>query len=285
MKKKGIVLVCLLFLLTVAVVFVGYSYSNKQQEKLIHATTASTTEETTEPAEKKEKEQAVDITTYEENRDSLSIVEYLNYIQTVEKETAIAFYGQLPENATWATKAEEYLKEQVTGELTSSSLVSEEADSYELYITNTFNELAETNASVVFFMVPALGDQVRDISLVDSEDYLTRNVTSIKEVLPDALVVMVTPSPNSSGIEDYNSRMLDYIQYMENAKETAAANDWPVFDLHDLYLNKLEADNIELSATLEEDGYSLNSQGEELMSELFIEELSKPIDTTSGREE
>lgn len=285
MKKKGIVLVCLLFLLTVAVVFVGYSYSNKQQEKLIHATTASTTEETTEPAEKKEKEQAVDITTYEENRDSLSIVEYLNYIQTVEKETAIAFYGQLPENATWATKAEEYLKEQVTGELTSSSLVSEEADSYELYITNTFNELAETNASVVFFMVPALGDQVRDISLVDSEDYLTRNVTSIKEVLPDALVVMVTPSPNSSGIEDYNSRMLDYIQYMENAKETAAANDWPAFDLHDLYMNKLEADNIDLTATLEEDGYSLNSQGEELMSELFIEELSKPIDTTSGREE
>lgn len=285
MKKNGVVLVCLLFLLTVAVVFVGYSYSNKQQEKLIHATNAANTEETTEPTDKKESNQVVDTITYEESRDSLSIVDYLKYIQTIEKEAAIAFYGQLPENATWANSAEEYLKEQVTGELISSSLVSEEADSYELYITNTFNELAETNASVVFFMIPALGDQVRDISLVDSEDYLTRNITSIKEVLPNALVVLVTPSPNSSGIKEYNSRMLDYIQYMENAIETASDNDWPVFDLHDLYLNKLETNNVELTTTLEEDGYILNRQGEELMSELFIEELSQPIDTTSGREE
>ena len=285
MKKKGLVLVCLLFLLTVAVVFVGYSYSNKQQEKLIHAT-ASNTEETTEPTEEKEKEQAVvDTTTYEESRDSLSIVDYLKYIHTVEEEAIIAFYGQMPENATWADNGEDYLKEQLTGELTSSSLVSEDADSYELYITNTFNELTETNTSVVFFIVPALGDQVRDISLVDSEDYLTRNVASIKEVLPDALVVLVTPAPNSRGIDNYNSRMLDYIRYMESAKEVAATNDWPVIDLHDSYLNKLETENIELTTTLQEDGYSLNSQGEEMMSELFIEELSKPIDTTSGIEE
>lgn len=280
MKKKGILLVVLLFFLTVAVVYLGYSYSGKQQEELIQAT--STTAEKEETGNIEKDTEVVDPTAYAEKRDQLSVLDYLKYIGTQNKEPAIAFYGQLPEEETWTENAVNALKAEIQNEVTATSLTSAETDSYDLYITNTAQSLAETNAAVVFFMMPALGDHVRDISLDDSASYLTRNVNAIKDVLPDTLVVMVSPSPNSSGIDDYNSRMLDYVGYTENGVEEASENNWPLFDMHTAYMDKLEAENSELTAILQEDGYSLNPQGEEMMAELFMEQLRVPVDTTSG---
>ncbi|MBM6615901.1 hypothetical protein JTF06_13500 [Desemzia sp. RIT804] len=280
MKKKGIFVVVLLFFLTVAVVYLGYSYSNKQQEELIHATsTAAVTEETNNNEETSE---VVDPSTYEEKRDQLSVLEYLKYIGTQNEETAIAFYGQLPEEESWTENTVNDIESTLANEVKTSVLTKAETDSYDLYITNAAQGLVETNAAVVFFMMPALGDQVRDISLGDSADYLKRNVTAIKEVLPDTLVILVSPAPNSSGIDDYNSRMLDYVGYMENGIEEATENNWPLFDIHTAYMEKLEAESTELTATLQEDGYLLNSQGETMVAELFMDQLTKPIDTTSG---
>lgn len=280
MKKRGILFVVLLFLLTVAVVYLGYSYSDRQQEELIHAT--STAAEKDETGNNEGTTEVVDPSTYEEKRDQLSVLEYLNYIGTQNEETAIAFYGQLPDEESWTESVVSTLETELGREVTATSLTKSETDSYDLYITTAAQELAETKAAVVFFMMPALGDHVRDISLEDSASYLSRNVTAIKEVLPDTLVVLVSPSPNSGGINDYNSRMLDYVGYMESGVEEATENNWPLLDMHTAYIDKLEAENSELTAVLQEDGYSLTPQGEEMMAELFIEQLKVPVDTTSG---
>ncbi|MFL2100862.1 SGNH/GDSL hydrolase family protein [Desemzia sp. FAM 23991] len=281
MKKKGILMVVLLFFLTVAVVYLGYSYSDKQQEELIHAT--STAAEKEETADNEEGTiETVDPATYEEKREQLSVLDYLKYIGTQNEEIAIAFYGQLPETESWTGNTVNTLETELNLEVKSTLLTASETDSYELYITNKAQELAETNAAVVFFMIPALGDQVRDVSLEDSKDYLTRNVTQIQEVLPDTLVVLVSPHPTNSAGNSLNSRMLDYVQYTNSGIEAAEENNMPVFDLHAAYTERLTAENIELTTVLQEDGTLLNSQGEELMSELFMEQLIVPVDTTSG---
>lgn len=279
MKKKGILFVALLFFLTIAVVYLGYSYSGKQQKELIQATSITAEKEETGNVEKNT--EVVDPAAYAEKRDQLSVLDYLKYIGTQDKEPAIAFYGQMPEEETWIENTVSALEAEIKNDVTTTSLTSAETDSYDLYITNAAQSLAETNAAVVFFMMPALGDQVRDISLDDSKDYVARNVTQIQEVLPDTLVVMVTPSPNDRS-EEYNSRMLTYTDYKDSAVEVAVENELPLFDLHEAYLSRLESQNLSIEDVLQENGVALNSEGQQLMSELFKEQLSVPVNTTSG---
>lgn len=278
MKKRGILLVVLLFLLTVAVVYLGYSYSDKQQEELIHATSTAADTEVIENND--ETTETTDPTVYEENRDELSVLNYLKYIGTKKDATSVAFYGQLSEAETWTEDVVKAIETELSTEVIATSFGETETDSYELYINNTAQELVETNADVVFFMIPALGDQVRDISLVDAKDYLKRNVTQIQEVLPDALVVLVSPSPTTN--DSVNSRMLDYTQYINSELEVAEENDWPLVDIHTVYMEKLTVENLALTDLVQEDGFTLNSQGEEFLTELFIEQLSVPVNTTSG---
>ena len=278
MKKKGILFVILLFFLTVAVVYLGYSYSDKQQEELIHATSTAADTEVIENND--ETTETTDPTVYEENRDELSVLNYLKYISTKKDATGVAFYGQLSEAETWTEDVVKAIETELSTEVIAASFGETETDSYELYINNTAQELVETNADVVFFMVPALGDQVRDISLVDAKDYLKRNVTQIQEVLPDALVVLVSPSPTTN--DSVNSRMLDYTQYINSELEVAEENDWPLVDIHTVYTEKLTVENLALTDLVQEDGFTLNSQGEEFLTELFIEQLSVPVNTTSG---
>lgn len=278
MKKKGILFVVLLFFLTVAVVYLGYSYSDKQQEELIHATSTAADTEVIENND--ETTETTDPTVYEENRDELSVLNYLKYIGTKKDATGVAFYGQLSEAETWTEDVVKAIETELSTEVIAASFGETETDSYELYINNTAQELVETNADVVFFMIPALGDQVRDISLVDAKDYLKRNVTQIQEVLPDALVVLVSPSPTTN--DSVNSRMLDYTQYINSELEVAEENDWPLVDIHTVYMEKLTVENLALTDLVQEDGFTLNSQGEEFLTELFIEQLSVPVNTTSG---
>lgn len=285
MKTKGRLTVVLLLIITLFVIYMGYSYSNQQQEKLTSAA---------EPAEKTflatgentgEDKEVVDISAVAEKRDQLPVLNYIRYMESQNGEASIAFYGQLPEGEMWIDGMVSTIQDQMSNEIKSTNLTSAEEDSYELYITNAAQDLAETNAGVVFFMIPAEGDQVRDVSLDDSADYLSRNITQIQEVLPEALIVMVTSSPNDIQADDYNSRMLTYAQYIESGVDVAHERELPLFDLHSEYLKTVEENELTLEAALEEDGFTLNQQGQELMSELFQKQLTVPVDTTSGLSE
>lgn len=279
MKKKSMILVVLLFFITVGVVYAGYDFSNQQQQELIQATSAEG--EKKESTDQEVPVQENDISSYESKRNQLSIIDYIKYIELTEKEPAIAFYGQSADDAVWVESVAAALNSSLTNDLQSTSLLKPETDSYDLYITNAAQSLTETNADVVFFLTPALGDQIRDVSIEDSKDYLVRNVNQIQEMLPDALVVLVTPTPNEES-EDYNSRMLTYIDYKDAAVEVAEEIELPLFDIHEKYLELLEQQNGSIETNVEENGVTLNEEGNQLMGEIFNEELAVPVDTTSG---
>lgn len=279
MKKKSMILVVLLFFITVAVVYAGYNFSNKQQKELIQAISAEG--EKKESVVPEESVQENDISFYESQREQLSIIDYIKYIELTEKKPAIAFYGQSTEDADWVDNVTLTLEASLSNGLESTSFLKPETDSYDLYITNAAQSLTETSADVVFFMTPALGDQIRDVSIEDSKDYLDRNVNQIQEMLPDALVVLVTPAPNDES-EDYNSRMLTYIDYKDAAVEVAEEIELPLFDIHGKYLDQLEQKDASVETMVEENGVTLNEEGNQLMSEIFNEELTVPVDTTSG---
>lgn len=284
METRGRLTIVLLLMITLLVVYMGYSYSNGQQEKLISAAeTAGNNSSVTKEAD--EDAGIADISAFSEKRDQLPVLDYIKYIDSLNGSAEIAFYGQLPEGETWIDGVVSTMQDQLSNEIKSTNLTSAEEDSYELYITNAAQELAETNAEVIFFLIPAEGDHARDISLDDSADYLSRNITQIQEILPEALIVMVTSSPNQLQSNEYNSRMLTYTQYMELGIEAVQERELPLFDLHAAYLKTVEENQLTLEAALEEDGVTLNQQGQELMGELFEKQLTVPVDTTSGLSE
>lgn len=282
MKYKGRLSVALLLIITLVVIYIGYSYANQKQEQLTF--TAETAENNPANAEEAAtgNDETADISIYEEKREDLSVLEYIKYIELLNGEAKIAFYGQLSEEETWTEEVVASIQDSLSNELTVSNQMSGNTDAYDLYITNSAQNLAETNAEVVFYMLPAEGDYTRDISLEDSADYVSRNIDQIQEVLPEALIVVMTPSPNDIQSEDYNSRMLSYVQYMESGVEAANEKVLPVLNLHTQFLDAIEESNSTLSEMVQEDGFALNNQGQDLMSNLVEEQLTVPVDTTTG---
>lgn len=87
MKKKSMILVVLLFFITVAVVYAGYNFSNKQQKELIQAISAEG--EKKESVVPEESVQENDISFYESQREQLSIIDYIKYIELTEKKNQL----------------------------------------------------------------------------------------------------------------------------------------------------------------------------------------------------
>ncbi|MDN6625857.1 MAG: hypothetical protein L0K82_01395, partial [Pisciglobus halotolerans] len=167
-------------------------------------------------------------------------------------------------------------------DITSNRAIKKEVNSYQLAFTELPKEVKEAKTSVLFYFMPSLGDQVKDISIADSESYLAQSIETLKKSLPDTLIVLVTPHPVSSELQHYNSRTLDYRDYMKSGIKVAEEMKIPLFDLHTAFEKALEEGNEELESQLKKDGILLNTEGEQLTSRLVEEFLEEPIDTTGG---
>lgn len=278
MSKKSGFIIFLLVILAGGVVFFGMSYSKKQQEQLM-----SVAEQTDQKTEEVTKEDVTaQIAGYEESRNELSVLEYLKYVGLLKDEVSISFYGDIAQEEPWVSEIDAYIKDQIGSTIKVNHLPYTDYNSYQLISENKVTDLAQTNPDVVFFQLTPYADQELDIALTDSSDYLEMNYAAIKDVLPEALIVFVSPNPSSSEKGNTNSRTLDYISYLNEMVSTVESNEWLGFNLHDSYLEKLEADGISLESTLTDDGKSLNDEGTAVYRTLFEEALNQKRDTTSG---
>ncbi len=278
MSKKSGFAVFLLVVLAVGVVFFGMNYSKKQQQELV--TVAEKTDQKDEVATQENASQQ--IASYEESRKELSVLDYLKYIGLLKEEVSISFYGDLAQEEPWISATEKYINEQTGSKIKFNRLAYPDYNSYQLISENKVKELAETNSDVVFFQLMPYADQKLDIALDDSSDYLAMNYATIKDVLPEALIVFVSPNPSSSEEGNNNSRTLDYTSYLKEMLTTVEKNAWIDFNLHESYLGKIETDGKTLGNTLTENGKSLNDEGTAIYSTLFEEALNQKVDTTSG---
>lgn len=278
MSKKSGFAVFLLVIIAVGVVFLGMDYSKKQQQELEMVAEQTVQKDEVEIQEEDPKQ----MTDYEESRGALSVLDYLKYVSSLKEEVSVSFYGDIAQEESWIAATENYIKEQTASKISINPLAYPNYNSYQLISENKVTELAKTNPDVVFFQLMPYADQEKDISLDDSSEYLAMNYAAIKDVLPEALVVFVTPNPSSSERGNNNSRTLDYTSYLTEMVSTVETNEWTVFNLHKNYLKKLETDGPALEDTLTEDGKSLNSEGTSIYSTLFEEALNQKVDTTSG---
>lgn len=278
MSKKSGFIIFLLIILAVGVVFFGINYSKKQQEQLM-----AVAEQTDQKAEVVTKEDAsAQIAGYEESREELSVLDYLKYVSLLKDEVSISFYGDIAQEEQWVSEIDTYIKDQTGGTTKITHLPYTDYNSYQLISENKVTDLAKTKPDVVFFQLMPYADQELDIALADSNDYLAENYDAIKKVLPEALIVLVSPNPSSSEKGNNNSRTLDYLSYLNEMVSTVESNEWIGFNLHDSYLEKIEDDGISLESTLTENGKSLNSEGTAIYRTLFEEALNQKRDTTSG---
>ena len=280
-KKSGFILFVLVFL-TIGVVWFGQDYQKKQKLALLEMNGSSQINKDDSSSNKEENESSK-TETFEKNRDKKSVLDYISTVPTEDRKKSVSFYGDFSESENWLTSVEKNINEQANNQVEFTYVALPDFDSYQLLEENSVSTLKEKTPDVVFFQVPIYGDQVRDISLVDSTDYIMQNYDAIKKALPDALVVFVTPNPSSSRKEDYNSRTLIYTSYLDEVLEMVKENNLPLFDLHEAFNGELESANLALESTLAEDGKTLNDKGNEIYSSLFNKELMGPVDTTTGK--
>ncbi|MCA9766369.1 MAG: hypothetical protein KC455_08120, partial [Carnobacterium sp.] len=188
-KKSGLTLFTL-SILTVGVIFVGRNYQEEQKLELLAANNSYRKTENKEIKETPKSE------SFEENRKQKSVIDYLVSLPIEDGVKTVSFYGDFSESEEWLLSVGDYIKEQVNDRIEIDSVALPEFDSYRLFEENTASLLIEKKPAVVFFQVPIYGDQVRDISLSDSKEYTIKDYETIKQSLPETLVVFVMPHPS-----------------------------------------------------------------------------------------
>ncbi|WP_320164575.1 SGNH/GDSL hydrolase family protein [uncultured Trichococcus sp.] len=292
MKKREIVLVSIMGILTIAIVLFGYKYAAGKKEALLSegekqtetvSGTASSQESTVAESDTSEA-YAQFLAAFAENRSNASVVDYLQYVHHHTKEINVAFFGDVATDAAWAKSAIADIQADYPLENLTTSFFSYPSDSSSVYLSSQYvQEMVAGNPDVIFYTIPTKTDQVVDISLVESTQNIYAIYDEIRAALPDALIVLVTPAPAEAKMADWNSRSLDYRNYTNNLGEENAAFTVPLYDLHADFLAELTNRNETVANFMGSAGLELNEAGQQLYGELFANSLrTKMIDTTAG---
>lgn len=292
MKKREIVLVSIMGILTIAIVLFGYKYAAGKKEALLNEGEKQT-ETVSEVVSSQESEIAESDTSeayaqflaaFAENRSNASVVDYLQYVHHHTKEVNVAFFGDVAVDAAWAKSAIAGIQADFPLENLTTSFFSHPSDSSSVYLSSQYvQEMAASSPDVIFYTIPTKTDQVVDISLVDSTQNIYAIYDEIRAALPDALIVLVTPPPAEAKVADWNSRALDYRNYTNNLVEENSAFAVPLYDLHADFLAEVTNRSETLTNFMDAAGLELNEAGQKLYGEMFANSLrTKLIDTTAG---
>lgn len=292
MKKKEIVLVSIMGILTIAIVLFGYKYAAGKKEALLsegekQTETVSELASSQGPAiaeSDTSEAYAQFLAAFAENRSNASAVDYLQYVHHHANEVNVAFFGDVATDADWAKSAIAAVQADYSLEHLTTSFFSHPSDSSSVFLSSQYvQEMVASNPDVIFYTIPTKTDQVVDISLVESTQNIYAIYDEIRAALPDALIVLVTPPPAEAKVADWNSRSLDYRNYTNNLVEENAAFTVPLYDLHADFLAELTNRGETLANAMDAAGLELNEAGQKLYGELFANSLrTKMIDTTAG---
>ncbi|CZQ92419.1 SGNH/GDSL hydrolase family protein [Trichococcus collinsii] len=292
MKKKEIVLVSILGILTIAIVLFGYKYAAGKKEALLNEGEKQTetvsevvsSQESTVAESDTSEAYAQFLAAFAENRSSASVVDYLQYVHHHTKEVNVAFFGDVASDAVWAKAAITGIQADFPLENLTTSFFSHPSDSSSVYLSSQYvQEMVASSPDVIFYTIPAKIDQVVDISLADSTQNIYKIYDEIRSALPDALIVLVTPPPAEAKVADWNSRALDYRNYTNNLVEENAALTVPLYDLHADFFAELTNRGETLANFMDAAGLELNEAGQQLYGEMFANSLRiRMINTTAG---
>lgn len=273
---------------SILTIFFGQRYASRQEEQMLENSLYAQNglnEQGEENEENSGEEEAADpetsdadvLSEYEANQDSLSFVETLHYDVLSNGEATLTYYGDIDTTQPWYSSMNEWIHQQTGNGVTIEDVTYAEEDTYDLYINQTVPNVTETNPDMIVYGMPALADQIRDIGLTDTEQYLTNILSTLTEALPDTDIVLLEPHPLVGEMDNFNSRMLDYRSYMSTMNEVAAEHDVPVINMHGQFLTAAEEAGLELSGLYQEDQVTLNEEGIQLYTEVVQAQLSESL--------
>ncbi|WP_106451015.1 SGNH/GDSL hydrolase family protein [Trichococcus alkaliphilus] len=292
MKKKEIIIVSLMGILTIAIVLFGYKYAAGKKEALLSEGEKRTesvfqvtsSQESVVVESDTSEAYAQFLAAFSDSRSNATVVDYLQYVHYHKNAVNVAFFGDVASDAAWAKSAIADIQADFPLENLTTSFFSHPSDSSSVFLSSQYSqELVESNPDVIFYTIPTKTDQMVDISLAESTQSIYTVYDEIRAALPDALIVLVTPPPSEAKISDWNSRTLDYQNYTNNLISQNGAFTVPLYDVHSDFLAELANRSEALANFMDAAGVELNEAGQQLFGEMFANSLqTKMVDTTTG---
>lgn len=273
MKKKEIAIVIFLGILTLFVIVAGLRYRGEQRLALgkTDYEEVNQTELFEERQLKQEKKKrAKFLAAFDDKREENTVADFLQYVKYAKGDTNVAFYGQIEEDAEWAVdNMTQLAKERAFTEMEThyvSTIDSENENS------SAVESLVALKPDVVFYHTK--------LANTDNEiDEIFATYASMKDSLPEALIVLVTQIPEPSEAEE------DESIYQEGIKELMDLSleyKIPVFNVHDQIIEQLQVKKAEVSSLYDESG-TLKPETVELFKNLILTNIKElKIDTRTA---
>lgn len=216
------------------------------------------------------KKRAKFLAAFDDKREENTVADFLQYVKYAKGDTNVAFYGQIEEDAKWAVdNMTQLAKERAFTEMEThyvSTIDSENENS------SAVESLVALKPDVVFYHTK--------LANTDNEiDEIFATYASMKDSLPEALIVLVTQIPEPSEAEE------DESIYQEGIKELMDLSleyKIPVFNVHDQIIEQLQVKKAEVSSLYDESG-TLKPETVELFKNLILTNIKElKIDTRTA---
>lgn len=277
MKLKNGLTITLLALAAAGVIFLGTQQRKNEQKNLektsmIHAGSTQSKDSSALPASSEKEKLEI----YKASLSDLSLIEYLDYVSLSSKETPkISFYGDVTQDDLWVRQLESQVPIQLGTAVDFMYGSFPELDSYDLYIQQTVSSLSETSETtpdVIVFRPSPVGDQIRDIGLAETQEYIENILQSLSTHYPNAKVFFLEAEPKPAFENVRNSRSLTYLQYAAVMKEVSETESVPVLSVNEAFQKEGEAESTILYDT---DGSHLSESGHQLYADLLLENMNQ----------
>lgn len=286
MKKKDTFIVIILGIITIAVIGVGFRYRQNKQAELMANNTHSEVNQSdnfdTRKNEQAEKKRAAFLSAFDENRESNTVGDFLQYVNYAKGNSKIAFYGEAADQETWTVNTVHQLKnENGLPELETHYLSTLDSE----VLTERLSELTEINPDVVFFHTPM--PLYNYISWTEDGPVEKDNITDIistyaeiKHALPNSLVVLVTPFPqvaDPESEEEESWHQVDIDALLVRAEEYAI----PVFNLHNEMMEYVTLNEMAIADLYENE--ELADVSQEVAKDIFLNVIkTTKVDTSTS---
>lgn len=286
MKKKDTFIVIILGIITIAVIGFGFRYRQNKQAELMGTNSHSEVNQSdnfdTRKNEQAEKKRAAFLSAFDANRESNTVGDFLQYVNYAKGNPKIAFYGEVADQETWTINAVHQLKNEYDlSELETHYLSTLDSE----VLTERLSELTEIGPDVVFFHTPM--PLYNYISWTEDgpieKDNISELITTyaeIKQALPNSLVVLVTPFPESANpeLEEEESwHQVDIDALLSQAEEYAI----PVFNLHNEMMEYVTLNEMAIEDLYENE--KLTAATQEVSQDIFLNVIkATKVDTSTA---
>lgn len=286
MKKKDTFIVIILGIITIAVIGVGFRYRQNKQAELMANNTHSEVNQSdnfdTRKNEQAEKKRAAFLSAFDASRESNTVGDFLQYVNYAKGNPKIAFYGEVSDRETWTVNAvDQFKNENDLSELETHYFSTLDSEG----LTERLSELTEIGPDVVFFHTPM--PLYNYISWTedgpiekDNISELISTYAELKQALPNSLVVLVTPFPESADpeLEEEESwHQVDIDALLSQAEEYAI----PVLNLHNEMMEYVTLNEMAIEDLYENE--KLTPATQEVSQDIFLNVIkATKVDTSTA---